>query len=102
MTCLGSQAHLAGWPDLGHRGPVSPCWAPQQRAAGSFQRGREGHPNGAGSSTKCEREGSTGDGSQEMAEGAFMAREAGLAGAACEGPRVQVRTACRRDWTDVG
>lgn len=37
-----------------------------------------------------------------MAEGAFMAREAGLAGAGCEGPRVQVRTACRRDRTDVG
>lgn len=44
MTCLESQAHLAGWPDVGHRGPVSPCWTVQQRAAGSFQRGREGHP----------------------------------------------------------
>ena len=44
MTCLGSQAHLAGWPDLGPRGPVSPCWRAQHRAAGSFQRGREGHP----------------------------------------------------------
>lgn len=46
--------------------------------------------------------GSPGDGSQVMAEGAFMAQEAGLGGAGCEGPRVQMRTACRRDRTDVG
>lgn len=44
----------------------------------------------------------TGDRSQVMAEDAFRAQEAGLAGAGCEGPRVQVRTACRRGWTDAG
>lgn len=44
----------------------------------------------------------TGDRSQVMAEDAFRAQEAGLVGTGREGPRVHVRTACRRGWTDAG